>query len=184
MKKSFALLLVSAFTMGCWTPDTEIVPITDYRLEIGAVLSESGRDTLSMDERGYYHLTLDRSKWQTIRRVTGRITVNGVEPFPSQKVEWESNLYWYIQPGDTVLASVVRTYVNIYTGKLTQIVYPPFISNTESVVPTINCCSYNGANGVVNTMIAPVITMVGDTLIVQAFHSESGRVSNAKIVLE
>ena len=114
---------------------------------------------LTEDGRGYHHLTLDRNNWQTLHRVTGSIRDEGfgVENF---WVEWESNLYWYI--GDT-LGYVVRRnfndkgmYVSYDTTYLTQ------FSGME--VATSNIISYSNSNGELNNMIAPVRSMVGDTM--------------------
>tara|TARA_R110002012_G_scaffold271649_1_gene456840 strand:- start:38 stop:550 length:513 start_codon:yes stop_codon:yes gene_type:complete len=114
---------------------------------------------LTEDGRGYHHLTLDRNNWQTLHRVTGSIRDEGfgVENF---WVEWESNLYWYI--GDT-LGYVVRRnfndegmYVSYDTTYLTQ------FSGME--VATSNIISYSNSNGELNNMIAPVKSMVGDTM--------------------
>ena len=114
---------------------------------------------LTEDGRGYHHLTLDKNNWQTLHKVTGSIRDEGfgVENF---WVEWESNLYWYI--GDT-LGYVVRRnfndkgmYVSYDTTYLTQ------FSGME--VPTSNMISYSNSNGELNNMIAPVKSMVGDTM--------------------
>ena len=114
---------------------------------------------LTEDGRGYHHLKLDRNNWQTLHKITGSIRDEGfgVENF---WVEWESNLYWYI--GDT-LGYVVRRglnmnlqYVNYDTTYLTQ------FSGME--VPTSNIISYSNSNGELNNMIAPVRSMVGDTM--------------------
>ena len=114
---------------------------------------------LTEDGRGYHHLTLDKNNWQTLHKVTGLIRDEGfgVENF---WVEWESNLYWYI--GDT-LGYVVRRnfndkgmYVSYDTTYLTQ------FSGME--VPTSNMISYSNSNGELNNMIAPVKSMVGDTM--------------------
>ena len=114
---------------------------------------------LTEDGRGYHHLTLDKNNWQTLHRVSGLIRDEGfgVENF---WVEWESNLYWYI--GDT-LGYVVRRnfndegmYVSYDTTYLTQ------FSGME--VPTSNIISYSNSNGELNNMIAPVQSMVGDTM--------------------
>ena len=114
---------------------------------------------LTEDGRGYHHLTLDKNNWQTLHRVSGLIRDEGfgVENF---WVEWESNLYWYI--GDT-LGYVVRRnfndkgmYVSYDTTYLTQ------FSGME--VPTSNMISYSNSNGELNNMIAPVKSMVGDTM--------------------
>ena len=114
---------------------------------------------LTEDGRGYHHLTLDKNNWQTLHKVTGSIRDEGfgVENF---WIEWESNLYWYI--GDT-LGYVVRRglnmnlqYVNYDTTYLTQ------FSGME--VATSNVISYSNSNGELNNMIAPVQSMVGDTM--------------------
>ena len=114
---------------------------------------------LTEDGRGYHHLTLDKNNWQTLHRVSGLIRDEGfgVENF---WVEWESNLYWYI--GDT-LGYVVRRnfndegmYVSYDTTYLTQ------FSGME--VATSNMISYSNSNGEINNMIAPVQSMVGDTM--------------------
>ena len=114
---------------------------------------------LTEDGRGYHHLTLDRNNWQTLHRVTGSIRDEGfgVENF---WVEWESNLYWYI--GDTLGYVVKRNfndkgmYVSYDTTYLTQ------FSGME--VATSNIISYSNSNGELNNMIAPVRSMVGDTM--------------------
>ena len=114
---------------------------------------------LTEDGRGYHHLTLDRNNWQTLHRVTGSIRDEGfgVENF---WVEWEINLYWYI--GDTLGYVVKRNfndkgmYVSYDTTYLTQ------FSGME--VATSNIISYSNSNGELNNMIAPVKSMVGDTM--------------------
>jgi len=114
---------------------------------------------LTEDSKGFYHLTLNTGSWQTLHRVSGSILEEGlgVENF---WVEWESNLYWLI--GDT-LGYVVRRglnmnlqYVNYDTTYLTQ------FEGME--VPTSNTISYSNSDGKVNNMIAPVRSMVGDTM--------------------
>tara|TARA_Y100001951_G_scaffold31278_1_gene24456 strand:- start:28 stop:471 length:444 start_codon:yes stop_codon:yes gene_type:complete len=114
---------------------------------------------LTQDSNGYYHLNIDSTRWQTLHRVSGSITENqfGVENF---WVEWESNLYWYI--GDTLGYIVKRNfnmdgqYVSYDTTYLTQ------FSGFE--VPTSNQISYSNSRGELNNMIAPVKSMVGDTM--------------------
>ena len=114
---------------------------------------------LTEDGRGYHHLKLDRNNWQTLHKVTASIRDEGfgVENF---WVEWESNLYWYI--GDTLGYVVSRglnmnlQYVNYDTTYLTQ------FSGME--VATSNIISYSNSNGEINNMIAPVRSMVGDTM--------------------
>jgi len=114
---------------------------------------------LTEDGRGYYHLTLNKDSWQTLHRVSGSIRDDGfgVENF---WVEWESNLYWYI--GDTLGYIIKRNfnmdgqYVSYDTTYLTQ------FNGME--VPTSNMISYSNSKGELNNMIAPVKSMVGDTM--------------------
>ena len=114
---------------------------------------------LTEDGRGYHHLKLDENNWQTLHRVSGLIRDEGfgVENF---WVEWESNLYWYI--GDTLGYVVKRNfnyegmYVSYDTTYLTQ------FSGME--VATSNMISYSNGKGEINNMIAPVRSMVGDTM--------------------
>ena len=114
---------------------------------------------LSEDSNGYYHLTVDRGSWQTIHRVSGSITNEGfgVENF---RVEWESNLYWYL--GDTLGYVVKRglTYNLEYVSYDT--VYVTGFNGME--VPTSNKTSFSNSRGELNNMIAPVKTMVGYTM--------------------
>ena len=114
---------------------------------------------LLKDDNGYYHLTLNRNTWQTLHRVSGSITKDsyGVENF---RVEWESDLYWII--GDTLGYIVSRglnmnlQYVNYDTTYLTQ------FNGLE--VPTTNMVSLSNDNCELNNMIAPVKSMIGDTM--------------------
>ena len=114
---------------------------------------------LPEDSNGYYHLTVNQDSWQTLHRVSGSITQDGygVENF---RIEWESNLYWYI--GDTLGYIIKRNfnmdgqYVSYDTTYLTQ------FNGME--VPTSNMISYSNSKGELNNMIAPVKSMVGDTM--------------------
>ena len=61
---------------------------------------------------GYYHLTLNRSNWQTTHRVSGVVTTineNGDKLFvESFWVEWESDLYWYFFLNKLVIQNTMR----------------------------------------------------------------------------
>jgi len=54
----------------------------------------------------------------------------------------------------------------------------------DELVPTTNTSSYSGRNGEINTMIAPIKNMIGDTLVLKATHYESKKIIYTKIVLE
>ena len=114
---------------------------------------------LNEDDNGYYHLTVDRNTWQTLHRVTGSVTSmnNSVENF---WVEWESNLYWYL--GDT-LGYVVNRYIN-QQGVYVSVDTSYMVGFNGQEVPTSNEISYSNSYGQLNNMIAPVKTMIGDTM--------------------
>ncbi len=120
---------------------------------------------------------------QQFHRITGKILVNGKEPIPNQKVDWESNMYWILRRGDTV-ATITQAYVNYFTGQFTIVNLPPLISSKDELVTTINKASYSGKGGEINTIIAPIKEMVGDTMIVRARNFESNKFFITKIVLE
>ena len=127
----------------------------EYRFEV-----EYENTGISKDNNDYFHLTIDRNNWQTLYRVRG-IVYKDDEPAENIKFYWDSNLYWII--GDTLGYIIKRglsddvEYVNYDTTYITQ------FSGLE--VPTTNTSSVSNSQGEVSNMIAPVETMVGDTLI-------------------
>jgi hypothetical protein len=155
----------------------------DFEFQIDSVLTADGKRSLYKDDNGYYHLFLERSNKQTLSRVTGHIYNNGLPPEPREKVIWKSNLFWVLKEG-SILVTVVKSYLNVYTGQWTVAQLPSFVAREDYIVPTTNCCSYSSENGIVNTMIAPVVEMVGDTLVLQANNSTSNKSDLVKIVLE
>ena len=114
---------------------------------------------LNKDDNGYYHLIMDRNNWQTLHRVSGSVqnTQYRMENF---WVEWESNLYWYI--GDT-LGYIVKQGINddlVYVNYDTT--YVTWFNGYE--VQTSNKISYSNSEGLFHNMIAPVKSMIGDTM--------------------
>ena len=126
-----------------------------YTIEIDAMLP--------VDANGYYHLTLERNNWQTIHRVSGHVSSDGyaVENF---WVEWDSNLLWYL--GDT-LGYIVNQYLN-NNGVYVSVDTSYIIGFNGMEVPTSNTISYSNRYGEINNMIAPVRSMIGDTLVLTA----------------
>lgn len=114
---------------------------------------------LSRDTNGFYHLVLDRDNWQTLHRVSASVTENGkgIENF---RIDWDASHYWYI--GDTLGYIVKRNfdsqgqYVSYDTIYLTQF--------TGMEVATTNQVSLSNSKGEINNMIAPVKSMIGDTM--------------------
>ena len=144
------LITLSVFNLfiGCGDVDNELEPITfqlDARLEI--------------DNNGYYRLPLDMSNWQTLHRISGHLYRSG-RPMNVTKFGWSSNLYWLM--GDT-LGHVIAN--NGLTDDLVYVAYDTtyitWFSGYE--VPIVNGSSYSREDGEVNTMIAPVKSMLGDT---------------------
>ncbi len=180
MRKLIPLLFI---LIGCEKEDELILSKKTFSLKIDSVLNSSGTKSLLFDANGFYHLKLDATKNQTLSRVTGTILLNGKEPIPSQKVEWESNLYWSIKRGDTV-AIITKSYINYFTGQFTIVNLPPLIASKEELVPTSNFTSYSGKGGQINNMIAPIYKMKGDTLVLKTTHSVSKQIVFTKIVLE
>ena len=158
--------------------------IKNYTLVIDSALDIYGTKSLPKDANGYYHMKLYENTNQTFSRIVGKILLNGKPPLePKQYVEWESNLHWYINPGDTLM-KITKSYINYYTGQFTIINLPPLISNTIALVKTTNTTSINSDNGIINNMIAPIYKMKGDTMILKASHTESKLVVYTKIILE
>jgi hypothetical protein len=83
-----------------------------------------------------------------------------------------------------VVANITKTYFNPFTGQLVYVNLPPLINWRNVLVPTINSASYSGSGGEINTVIAPIREMKGDTLIVNARIIETEIKKQIKIVLE
>jgi hypothetical protein len=183
MKKLIPLL----FLFSCSKSELPIIPKKlSYTLSVDSVLTQDGSLSIPKDNNGVYHLKLHyANSRQQVHRVTGRILLNGKEPLISQRVEWESNLFWVLKQNDTI-AYITKSYINYYTGQFTIVKLPPLISTKDELVPTSNFVSYSGRNGEINNMIAPVKEMKGDTMILKARHwtMDSTIVIYTKIILE
>jgi hypothetical protein len=115
---------------------------------------------LPQDKNGFYHLNINKQSWQTLHRVSGLIQDKnkGIENF---WVEWDSDLYWYL--GDT-LGYIVNRGFSLYTGNYVSVDTSYMIGFDGQEVPTSNKISYSNSKGEVNNMIAPVKSMIGDTM--------------------
>jgi hypothetical protein len=165
------------------TKEDEYIPQKEYTFTIDSVLTQNGLRSLPKDQNGLYHLKITSIGTPQSHRVTGRILVNGKEPYPNEKISFESNLYWWLRQGDTT-ATITQAYVNYFTGQFTIVNLPPLIANKDELVPTANKSTYSGKGGEINTMIAPIREMIGDTLVLKASHYTSKKEIYTKIVLE
>ena len=86
------------------------------------------------------------------------------EPLYPQLVEWESSHQWTLN--DTAYVFIRRT-INVL-GQWVDVDTTYVTGFAGTIVPTINEFSYSGTGGEINTVIAPIDEMVGDTLIVKA----------------
>jgi len=120
---------------------------------------------LDTTNEGLYKLELNSTdnSIQTIHRITGKLLNNGEEPYP-QLVEWESSHQWTLN--DTAYVFIRRT-INVL-GDWVDVDTTYVTGFAGTIVPTINEFSYSGDGGEINTVIAPIDEMVGDTLIVKA----------------
>jgi hypothetical protein len=181
MKRILTLSIFSLFLISC-EKDIIVEPI-QYQLSIDSVLTQNGVKSLPKDSNGFYRLKFVSNGTPQSHRVVGKILANGSEPYPPQKVTFESNLYWWLRQGDTT-ATITQAYVNYFTGQYTIVQLPPMIASKDELVPTINKSSYSGTNGEINTIISPIREMIGDTMVVKAYNWNSNKTLFTKIVIE
>ena len=156
MKRIVSSLLI-VLLFGCSDPVSTFEPVEQDVIRVDL-------DTrLNVDDNGFYHLELGES-WQTLHRVSGTAYINDV-PLEVLRVQWESDLYWYL--GDTLGYIVNRNFND--DGMYVSIDTSYVIGFNGMEVPTINPASYSNAEGEVNTMIAPVQSMIGDTMTVRMY---------------
>lgn len=171
MGKYFGTLALILLFGSCTIDEYE--PIVEENISIEL----DGR--LPLDVNGYYHLKLNPTSNQTIHRISGKV-YNNTQPI---KVEWNSNLYWWLLKGD-VVANITKTYINYFTGEITYVNLPPLINWKDMLVPTINPTCYSDKDNEINTVIAPIYRMRYDTLVVVARVNERDITQSIKIVLE
>ena len=157
MGKYIGILALSLLLFSCEDNLIDSMP-DNYTMEL------DGR--LDTTNEGFYKLELNSSNnsVQTIHRITGQLLNNGKEPNPPQLVEWESSHSWTVN--DTAYV-FVRRVIN-YLGEWVNVDTTYVTGFGGSIVPTINEFSYSGTGGEINTVIAPIDEMVGDTMIVKA----------------
>ena len=140
------LVMTSLILFGC--EDSRLSPIT-FELD----------SKLTKDVNGYHHLTIDTTQWQTLHRISGHVYRDG-ESVNVLKFGWASSHHWIV--GDDFGYVIANTGLNdhgTYVGYDTT--YITWFGGYE--VPIVNGSSYSREDGEVNTMMAPVRTMRGDT---------------------
>jgi len=173
------LMLIVLFLIGCEDNKPRIYETISYEYNVD----------LPKDDNGYYHMKLDMERWQTIKRIESKVTSesNYIELL---RINWESSHYWVL--GDTLGYIYKRgltddmVYVNYDTLYITG------FDGRE--VPVINPMSYPicslysfGTECEISTMIAPVKTMLGDTLQVTSWYTDfynETREQSIEIVLD
>ena len=155
MKKTLLILISVIGLISCEKEEIQVPH--NYTLSV------DGR--LDTTNEGLYKLQLNSTSnsIQTIHRLTGKLLNNGVEPYPPQLVNWESSHSWTLN--DTAYVMIRRVintngqWVNVDTTYVTGF--------AGAIVPTINPSSYSGTGGEINTVIAPIDEMIGDTMVVK-----------------
>lgn len=153
----FTLLFCIVLLSAC-SKEGFLQPKRDIELSIDSRLPK--------DVNGYSIFTLFSNETQNIQRISGSIRVNGNIPNePREKVEWESSHYWVLKQDEQIGTIYRRT----WRGLGWQIVDSIKVVNLKtSQVPTINPVCYNSADGSINTIIAPMWNMKGDTMTIVA----------------
>ena len=117
---------------------------------------------ITKDDNDNYHLTINRNSWQTLYRVRGIVYKDGVTA-ENMKFYWQSNLYWEL--GDTLGYYIHRGLTDDLEYVSYDTTYITGFSGME--VPTSNSASVSNSDGEVSNMIAPVKSMIGDTMTLQ-----------------
>ena len=165
MLKKLVSIGILLFSFGC-----EDV----YFTQPGEVDKERSPETLLLldprleqDDNGFYHLPINTGTWQTIHRINGIvIDVDTTYYIEGIRVHWESSHYWYL--GDT-LGYIVKRTINS-EGQYVSLDTSYMVGFEGMEVPTTNQVSISNYDGEVNNMIAPVQTMIGDTMKVWAYY--------------
>ena len=154
-----------------------ILTCSDVGNESGMFIELDPR--LDVDQDGYFHLELLRNTWQTTHRISGFVTFEG-NPAINVRIEWSTSHFWKLN--DTL--GYYTEYG--YTDQLEYVTLDTtFIIGFDNyIVPTINCCSYSNAEGEINTMIAPVRSMIGDTMTLGIQFSDEEPIGEIFIVLD
>ena len=132
---------------------------------------------LPIDDNGNYHLELIDT-WQTTKRLTAHLKSEQYKDadywerdlIETIKVYWQSSHYWVLN--DTLGYIIKRG----LTDQMQYVNYDTiYVTGFEGmIVPTINSASYprkiNDSVYEINSVIAPIRTMIGDTIKVWIYY--------------
>ena len=186
MKK--LLLFLPILLLACMKEPEYIVPAPppyNFTFQLDSALNGSGTKSLAKDKAGYYHLKLSENTFQTFSRITGKFLWNGKpNPIPSPvdcRIEWKSSHYWVLN-NKSALFVVYKTYFNEFTGRITTSELGTFKSQSNQLIPTVNGSSYpSSTDGSVNTIVAPIYPMRGDTMTITAMCHISKEIPTSKL---
>lgn len=186
MKK--LLIFLPILLLACMKEPEYVVPAPppyNFTFQLDSALNGSGTRALARDKSGYYHLKLSENTFQTFIRITGKFMWNGKpNPIPSPvgcNIEWRSSHYWVLN-NKSALFVVYKTYFNEFTGKLTTSELGTFKSQSNQLIPTVNSSSYpSSTDGSVNTIVAPIYPMRGDTMTITAMCHISKEIPTSKL---
>jgi hypothetical protein len=186
-------VLLGSVLCSCSSDKIVAVDTANYAVEIDAKLSS--------DADGYYYLTLDRNRTQTIHTLYGWALRNGepvrhAETGPPQGVivEWNSSHEWILSDSLMYIINRPCPYPNddqidcvwVVNGDVQKDTI--YLSQYEGhTVPTVNESNYSTADGEINTVFAPVWWMSGDTVLITArayFHNGAEAVDSIQVILE
>ena len=152
--------IVVLFLVFCWSCSNPLESVDDRALmfEIDP--------RLEIDTNGFYHLTINDDTWQTLHRLSGYVYDPSGSLYEAKRVLWQSSHYWYM--GGTLGYAINVGFTDDLVMTYIDTSYITGFSGAEVV--TVNCCSYSNADGEVNTMFAPVQSMVGDTVSIWVYY--------------
>ena len=138
------IIILFPFLFSCDKEEIIIDEGDGITIEFLEGLNDDSQFQLSKNSDGYYEMTLNQNENQTVQRISGRLLRDGNPVWEdlwsgpgSKKVEFSSNLYWWLMDGDTI-TNITYTYINEFTGELTYVNLPPLVNWKDVIVPTIN----------------------------------------------
>ena len=138
-----------------------------------------------IDNDGVYELQMNRENWQTIHPIDFLVKVDG-HLVEYADIDFKSNLFWSLN--DTIGYFTHRWLTDnmAYNTYDTSYVIG---GSLHDLVPTTNYSSLTDEDGTTRNMIAPVQSMIGDTLILVydvyvSTYDVEGLIDTIKISLE